>query len=88
VSKPFETMVARLRPDQTYLLVPGGGDPWRQDPEAFRRWAHSDPRCVGILAFMWAERGDDPKNPHMPGIGTNGMAEKYRAMGRELIQRN
>ena len=88
VSKPFETMVARLRPDQTYLLVPGGGDPWRQDPEAFRRWAHSHPQCSGIVAFMLAPRYDDPKNPTTLGIGTNGMADKYRALGLEFTKRN
>ena len=86
-SAEFGHMRAMLAVHQQYFSLPGGGNPWRQDPEAFRREAHNDLLCYGICAFMYGERGDDPKNPHMPGIASNGMAVKYRAVGLELIQR-
>lgn len=80
-SAAWMAIMDRLQPHQGAFLVPGGGDPWRQDPEAFRRYAHAEPRVVGIMPFMWAARrgqGD------APGIGTNGMAAAYRAVGLEF----
>jgi hypothetical protein len=79
----FTNLLAQMLPHQELILVPGGADPFRQDPEAFRRFAHSDPRVVGILAFMWARQYPGT----LPGIGTNGMADKYRALGLELCAR-
>jgi hypothetical protein len=73
-------MLATLRPEQRVILVPGGADPFRQDPEAFRRYAHRNPQVVGILAFMWARQLPGT----LAGIGTNGLADKYRALGKEL----
>jgi hypothetical protein len=81
VSHEWMAIMDRLQPHQGAFLVPGGGDPWRQDPEAFRRYAHSTPKVVGIMPFMWSPRrgqGD------APGIGANGLASVYRAVGREI----
>ena len=84
VAAPFLEMKARLAPHQSYFLVPGGGDPWRQDPEPYRRVAQADPRCVGILAFLYITRFDS--TPPSAGIGTNGMLAAYRAVGLEFSQ--
>jgi hypothetical protein len=74
-------MMAALSPSQRVMLIPGGASPWRTDPEAFRRYAHNESRVVGILPFLWhhPEAGHESE-----GIGDNGMAESYRALGREL----
>ncbi len=84
VAAPFLAMLARLAPHQNYFLVPAGGDPWQQDPEPYRRVAQADPRCVGILAFLYITRNDS--NPPSAGIGTNGMLPAYRAVGLEFTQ--
>lgn len=80
----FVKMLSLLRADQQHFVVPGGADPFRQDPEAFRRYAHNTPGCMGILAFMWAQQHPGT----LAGIGTNGMADKYRALGLELTGAN
>lgn len=74
-------LAASLRPDQRTFLVPAGGDPFQQDPEPFRRYAHSNPQVIGILPFMWAQQHPSDRQ----GIGANGMAPAYRAMGREIL---
>lgn len=83
VSKQWRQMMSRLRMDQRCFVVPGGADPWRQGPEAFRRYAHSTPQCVGIMPFMWGSRDDSgEKNA---GIKSNGMAPVYEALGRGIL---
>jgi len=83
VSKQWRQMMSRLRMDQRCFVVPGGADPWRQDPEAFRRYAHSTPQCVGIMPFMWGSRDDSgEKNA---GIKSNGMAPVYEALGHGIL---
>jgi hypothetical protein len=79
-SSHWKSIVASLRPGQRTLLVPGGGDPFQQDPEPFRRYAHNNAHVVGILPFMWARQHPS----EVAGIGTNGMAPQYRALGLQL----
>lgn len=74
----FAALKGQLRPDQRLLLVPGGADPWRQDPACFATKANADPQVVGILAFLWVDR-DDAK-----GIGTNGMRQAYCRVGKAI----
>ena len=81
-SDEWSLMLSRLDADQRVMLVPGGADPFRQDPEAFRRYAHNNPKVIGILAYMWAQQYPG----ELAGIGTNGMADKYRSVGRELTK--
>ena len=83
-SAEFGSMRSVLAPHQQYFSLPGGGDPWRQPIEAFRREANNDPLCYGVCAFMAGVRHDDPKNPNMPGILINGMLPSYRAVGLEI----
>lgn len=80
VGQPFLALLERLLPYQKAFLVPGGADDWRQDPEAFRRFAHNDPRIAGIMPFMWATQLPTTKK----GIGANGMAAPYVALGKEI----
>jgi hypothetical protein len=80
-SRVWLDLMARLSPTQQAFLTVGGGNPWRADPEPYRRYAHSTPQVMGIMAFMWAER---PMTGEV-GIGRNGLAEAYQAVGREFI---
>lgn len=69
----------QIRADQHWFLVPGGADPWREDPNPFVTLATGDPRIVAVVAFLYApyEGGQ--------GIGTNGMLTAYCAAGRQAI---
>ena len=71
----YDRLVSRLRPDQQAIIVPGGGDPWRQDPAAFFAKASQDGRIALVLAFLWIDRSDS--GPTHAGIRNNGMAEHY-----------
>ena len=83
ISDAWLELLNALKPHQRCFVVPGGADPWRQHPEAFRRWAHSAPQCMGIMAFMWGSRDDSgEKNA---GIKSNGMAPVYEALGRGIL---
>jgi hypothetical protein len=82
ISDLWTSLAASLRPDQRTFLVPAGGDPFQQDPEAFRRYAHSTPQVIGVMPFMWAQQHPSDR----AGIGTNGMAPVYRALGLELTK--
>jgi len=60
------------------MLIPGGADPWRQDPACFVAYAHANPQVVAIVGFLWNTVGS------MIGIRDNGMNETYSAAGRKL----
>lgn len=72
---------SRLAPHQRLILVPGGADPWRTPPMPFLTYALSDSRVAMIMPFVWFDR-DGPDGGK--GIGSNGMAEQYRAVGRAV----
>lgn len=64
-----------IRPGQTLMLVPGGADPWRQDPAPFFAYARAHANVEMVTSFLWgpdfADRGVGL------GIGSNGMAQAY-----------
>lgn len=78
---------AALRDDQRIFLVPGGCDPFRGSPEAFRRVAHTDPKVVAIVPFLWIDY-NDPQGKPQKGIRSNGMALAYRNLGAEIVSAN
>jgi hypothetical protein len=82
ISKEFKRMLELMNENQRYILIPGGADPWRQDPEAFRRHAHSDPKCLAIVPFLWIDYYEN--NQNNLGIKNNPMRDKYIALGKEL----
>lgn len=83
IGREWLQMMSHLRPDQRCYVVPGGANPWRQNPEAFRRYAHATPQCIGIMPFMWGPRDDSGEKND--GIKSNGMAPVYEALGREVL---
>lgn len=64
-----------ISPAQRYILVPGGGNPWRQDPQPFYNYALNHANVVWICPFLWITAD---------GIGANGMAPAYRAVGTPI----
>lgn len=73
---------SKMRPDQGLILVPGGADPWKEDPQPFVEYAQADPQVVMIMPFLWRW----PTPPGGRGIGDNGMAHAYCVAGSKTIR--
>lgn len=73
----YAALVNLLRPDQHTVLIPGGSDPWREDPRTYYDYAQTTQRVVLIMPFMWFSPtgGND-------AINHNGMAPQYQTIGR------
>jgi hypothetical protein len=69
------------QPNQRVILIPGGADPWREDPQAFLDTANRTPAVVAIMPFLWR----DPA--HLQGIATNGLAQTYCTSGLQVTGR-
>lgn len=76
----YMDLKSRLRPDQRTVIVPGGASPWRVLPGPFYDRLQSDPQTILLLPFLWRDYGGGQ------GIGHNGMAPPYRAIGCKIIQ--
>lgn len=74
---PDASLKAALRPDQRLMLIPGGANPWRQDPACFLNAANADPQVVAIMPFLWVDW-------EQPGVRDNGMREVYCETGRKI----
>ena len=82
ISKEFKELNKRRQPHQKIILVPGGAEPWKQNPEAFERYAHLHPEVIGIIAFLWIDYTENGET--FKGIGSNGMAQTYVELGKRL----
>jgi hypothetical protein len=69
-------------PHQRVMLVPGGADPWREDPAAFLETANRTPAVVAIVPFIW--RWPDGRSG---GIATNPTRWSYCEAGLRVTQR-
>jgi hypothetical protein len=63
--------------NQWYAIVPGGADPWKQDPTQFYQWSLSHP-VKYIIAFLFSDYSGGK------GIGNNGMLPVYKALGQKI----
>lgn len=68
-----------ITPQQSYVLLPGGADPWRTDPGPFLDYADAHPEIAMIWPFLWGPYLTH--NGTMRGIGKNGEAASYTALG-------
>lgn len=64
---------------QQYAIVPGGAEPWKQDPTKFYQWSLTHP-VKYIVAFLFSDYSGGK------GIGTNGMLPVYKALGMKIKQ--
>lgn len=64
---------------QQYVLLPGGADPWRTDPTPFLDYANAHANVAMIWPFLWGPY--QTKAGTAAGIGTNGEAAIYTALG-------
>jgi hypothetical protein len=72
----YDGLKAQLRADQKTIIVPGGNDPWREDPRPFYQKAQQDTKVAMIMPFKWF--GTD-------GIGVNGMGPAYVNVGQQVV---
>jgi hypothetical protein len=68
-----------IRPDQSYIILPGGANPWRQNPQPFLDYANATPQVAMIWTFLYGTYTD--QHGIEQGIGTNGMLPQYQTIG-------
>jgi len=64
-----------IRADQQWIIVPGGADPWRQDPAPFVSFADTRNQVAVLMPFLYSDYAGGQ------GIATNGMLPAYAAAG-------
>lgn len=70
---------------QMWVIVPGGANPWKEDPNPFYTFAKTHP-VKYIVAFL---ADDFPFQGHTSlGIINNGMLNEYNTVGREVLAGN
>lgn len=72
------TVIFALSPAQRVMVVPGGADPWRQDPACFLSYAETHPNVVAVIPFIW-----QTADGHT-GIRENPTRPLYCAAGRTI----
>lgn len=64
---------------QRAMVVPGGADPWRQDPACFLSYAEGHIKVVAIVPFIWQTAAGHT------GIRENGVRPLYCQAGRTVL---
>ena len=80
-STTYADMKARLRPDQRILILPGGADPWRQDPGCFLAQANADAQVIAVVPFIWF---DNYNHAGAAGIRSNPTRGLYCSAGKKV----
>lgn len=65
---------------QCKLLVPGGAQPWKDDPSAFTAYALANPN-TNVVAFLWMDYAGGM------GIANDGMLPAYKVSGKAVTGR-
>lgn len=84
ISNEYKELYSRLLPHQGIVIVPGGAEPWEQDPEAFERYAHNNSRVVAIMPFLWIDYTEGSPSVTYKGIRNNKVRQKYIDLGLRL----
>lgn len=79
----YNAMKAKLRPDQSIMLIPGGCDKWRNQPEQFYYMAQNDKQVKVLMPFLWRDNAD-PGAGAGRGIRSNGLDFVYRQTGLKI----
>jgi hypothetical protein len=68
-----------LAPGQRLMVLPGGADPWRQDPTCFLTYAETHSAVVAIVPFIWQTAAGHA------GIRVNQTRPLYCRTGRTVL---
>lgn len=82
LTKYVEGLRSLLKPGQRLFLLPGGADPWRQDPACFENYANAHQEVVAIVPFIWQTVTDDGVT--YTGIRDNPTKPLYVEMGQRI----
>jgi hypothetical protein len=86
----YDDMERSMLPDQEWILVPGGADPMRQDPQEFYNYALDHPRVKIIMPFIWFDSYNkmiadgSVLNGGYSGIKSNSQHFNYVSLGRMI----
>jgi len=69
-----------IRPDQQWIVVPGGAEPWRQDVAPYATFAETQPKVAVLMPFLYSDYAGGK------GIGSNGLLASYNAAGARIKQ--
>ncbi len=72
-----------LRAGQHAIVLPGGADPYRQDPAPFVAFANAHAEVALVWAFLYIDYTGVNGEPEK-GIGNNGMLAQYAAVGSAI----
>ena len=72
-----------LRAGQHAIVVPGGADPYRQDPAPFATFANAHAEVALVWAFLYIDYTGVNGEPEK-GIANNGMLAQYAAVGTAI----
>lgn len=76
-----------LRADQLIILLPGGAEPWLQEPQSFINIAHGDQQVTWIMPFTWFT-SSQPDADFGKGIRDNKLRPVYCLMGQKLVSKS
>lgn len=82
LAKYIDPIKAKLRVGQRLLIVPGGADPWRQDPACFENYANREPAVVAVVPFLWQTTTD--QGVTYTGIRDNPTRALYVETGKRI----
>lgn len=83
LARYVEPLRSRLTPSQRLIVLPGGADPWRQDPACFESYAHGHSEVALVMPFIWQTVQDGET---FVGIRENPTRPLYEAAGRKIKQ--
>lgn len=80
-------LMRQIFPHQQVMVIPGAA--YYQDPGPFVAYAHSEPRCWGVVPFIWAHVPAAADKEGWRGLSVQGEAEqqKYREAGTTVLNR-
>ena len=79
-------LMRSLLPHQQAMVIPGAA--YGQDPSPFVAYAHGEPRCWGIVPFIWAHVPESADKEGWTGLSRRSAEdqERYRAAGLATLQ--
>lgn len=80
-------LMRQIFPHQRVMVIPGAA--YYQDPAPFVAYAHSEPRCWGVVPFIWAHVPASADKEGWKGLQVQGPAEqqRYRDAGEMVLNR-
>lgn len=79
-------LMRKLYPHQQVMVIPGAA--YYQDPQPFVAYAHTEPRCWGVLPFIWAHVPESADKEGWKGLSVQGPEERERYRQAGLLTFN